>query len=383
MNGPAERAYMFEHAWRQVKRKFYRADLHGVDWQAMKENYATFLPSIQNNRDFTELLSEMLGELNASHTGARYRPRGSDRDETADLGLLLDVHYQGAGLKVAEVLPQGPADLDTSKIEPGVLITHIDGQRIEAGDNPWPLLNKKADKLVRLGLHNPETNEDWEEVIKAISPRETQSLLYERWIRGRRELVDKLSGGRVGYVHIQGMNDGSFRRFYRDVLGRNSDKEALIVDTRFNGGGWLHDDLVAFLGGKDYIYFKPRGKEVGDLGAEPAFRWSRPVVVLQSESNYSDAHMFPYAFKQLQLGKLVGTPVPGTGTAVWWETLIDPSVVFGIPQVGMVTPEGEFLENLELEPDVLVYNSPESVARGEDLQLAKSVEVLLEQLDNK
>ena len=214
-----------------------------------------------------------------------------------------------------------------------------------------------------------------------ISSGETQSLMYERWIRGRRELVDKLSEGRVGYVHIQGMNDGSFRRFYRDVLGRNSDKEALIVDTRFNGGGWLHDDLVAFLGGKDYIYFKPRGKEVGDLGAEPAFRWSRPVVVLQSESNYSDAHMFPYAFKQLQLGKLVGTPVPGTGTAVWWETLIDPSVVFGIPQVGMVTPEGEFLENLELEPDVLVYNTPESVARGEDLQLAKSVEVLLEQLD--
>lgn len=380
VNGPAERAYMFEHAWRQVKRKFYRPDLHGVDWQALKDNYGAFLPSIYNNRDFAELMSEMLGELNASHTGARYRPRGRDGDATAGLGLLLDVHHTGAGLKVAEVLPRGPADLDTSKIKPGVLITHIDGQRIEKGANAWPLLNKKSGKLVRLGLHDPKSGDDWEEVIKAISSRDTQPLLYERWIRGRRELVDKLSDGRIGYVHIQGMNDRSFRRFYQDVLGRNSDKEALIVDTRFNGGGWLHDDLVSFLSGEDYIYFKPRGKELGDFGAEPAFRWSRPVVVLQSESNYSDAHMFPYAFKQLKLGKLVGTPVPGTGTAVWWETLIDRSIVFGIPQVGMVTPDGQFLENLELEPDVLVYNSPESIARGEDRQVAKCVEVLLEQL---
>jgi C-terminal processing protease CtpA/Prc len=176
------------------------------------------------------------------------------------------------------------------------------------------------------------------------------------------------------------MNDTSFRRVYHDVLGRNSDKEALIVDTRYNGGGWLHDDLVSFLNGEDYIYFQPRGKEVGDFGAEPAFRWSRPVVVLQSESNYSDAHMFPYAFKQLNMGKLVGTPVAGTGTAVWWERLIDPTLVFGIPQVGMVTPDGDYLENTELEPDVEVYNSPESVARGEDEQLARAVEVLLEEL---
>lgn len=377
---PAEREYLFEHVWRQVKRKFYREDLHGVDWEALKQNYAAFLPSIQNNHDFAEMLSEMLGELNASHTGARYRPK-SGGDSTASLGLLFDVDYEGAGLKVAEVLKRGPADKEDSRIKAGVIITHIDGVRLTENMNPYPLFNRKAGQRVRLGLTDPDANEDWEEVIKAASRAADGPLLYERWVAGRHKLVEELSEGRLGYVHVKGMDDPSFRRVYRDVLGRDSDKEALIVDTRYNGGGWLHDDLVSFLSGEDYIYFKPRGKEVGDFGAEPAFRWSRPVVVLQSESNYSDAHMFPYAFKQLKMGKLVGTPVAGTGTAVWWERLIDPTLVFGIPQVGMVTPDGNYLENTELQPDVEVYNSPESVARGEDQQLAKAVGVLLEELD--
>jgi len=215
-------------------------------------------------------------------------------------------------------------------------------------------------------------------VIKPISLGDESNLIYERWIKQRRALVEKLSDGKVGYVHVRSMADGSFRKTFQDALGINSDKAALVVDTRHNGGGWLHDDLVGFLGGRDYIWFTPRGKKQGELGAEPHLRWSRPVAVVQSESNYSDAHMFPFAFKTLGLGKLIGTPVAGTGTAVWWETQIDPTLVFGIPQVGMMTKEGKYLENLTLEPDVVVYNDPEGSAKGEDAQLKKAVEVLLE-----
>lgn len=383
INGPEERAYILEHAWRQVKRKFYREDLHGVDWSGLRQNYAAFLPTITNNYDFADMLSELLGELNASHTGARYRPRGVDGDRTAALGLLYDTTFDGLGLKVAEVITRGPLDRAETKIKAGAIITHIDGVRLTPDVNPWALLNRKVDTFVRLGLTNPESGDDWEEVVKPISTGEETQLLYHRWVQQRREYVEKVSGGRVGYVHIEGMDDESFRTVYQDTLGRNSDKEALVVDTRFNGGGWLHDDLVTFLGGKDYISIKPRGKELGDFGTEPAFRWSRPVAVVQSESNYSDAHMFPYAFKQLKLGKLVGAPVPGTGTAVWWETQIDPSLVFGIPQVGMVSPDGNYLENTQLEPDVLVLNTPEGLAAGEDPQLKAAVDVLLEQLGEK
>lgn len=383
IDGPKERAYIFDHTWRQVKRKFYREDLHGVDWQSMKENYSSFLPNVSNNHDFAELLSEMLGELNASHTGCRYRPRISGGDSTAALGLLYDLSFDGLGLKVSEIITRGPLDRAETKIKPGTIITHLDGVRLTADVNPYPLLNRKVDTLVRLGLSDPESGDTWEEVVKPISTGQETGLLYERWIKSRREYVNEISDGRIGYVHIQGMDDDSFRRVYQDALGRNSDKEALVVDTRFNGGGWLHDDLVSFLNGRDYISFVPRGKELGDLGAEPAFRWSRPVAVVQSESNYSDAHMFPYAFKQLNMGKLVGAPVPGTGTAVWWETQIDPSLVFGIPQVGMITPDGEYLENTQLEPDVLVIATPEQLAAGEDPQIKAAVEVLLEELGDQ
>jgi len=383
VNLPAERKYMFEHVWRQVKKKFYREDLHGVDWLALKKNYASFLPTITNNHDFSEMLSELLGELNASHTGARYRPRSTAGDSTAALGILFDLKYRGKGMKVGEVLTRGPVDRAKSKIEKGTVITHIDGVELTPDVNPYQLLNRKSGKRIRLALHDTTSGEKWQEVIKPVSRGATRGLLYQRWIEICRKNTEKFSKGRIGYVHIRSMSDAGFRHVFDKVLGRNSDKEALIVDTRWNGGGWLHDDLVSFLGGDDYIQLVPRGKKRGELGSEPQFRWSRPVVVIQSESNYSDAHMFPFAFKELKLGKLVGAPVPGTGTAVWWENLIDPSIVFGIPQVGMVSKDGKFLENTQLEPDILVINDPESMSCGLDLQLKKAVDELLNQLDAK
>ncbi|MFN5320192.1 MAG: S41 family peptidase [Planctomycetota bacterium] len=380
IDGPRERDYIFEHAWRQTRHKFYDPKLHGVDWQAMKENYQAYLPSINNNYDFADLLSELLGELNASHTGGRYRPRGQDGDQTAAFGLIYDQNHQDIGLKVAEVIKNGPCDTADCQIKPGVIITHIDGVRLTPDVEPWKLLNRKVDKPIRLGLHDPAGNREWEEVIRPINAGEEGNLLYERWIATRRELCEKISGGRIGYVHVRGMNDASFRRVYSEVLGLNAEKEALIVDTRFNGGGWLHEDLATFLSGKRYCYFAPRDHEKGDLGGEPINKWVRPVAVLQSESNYSDAHFFPWAFKAKGIGKLIGAPVPGTATAVWWETQIDSSIVFGIPQVGMIALDGSYLENQQLEPDVLVYNNPGDVATGKDPQLEKAVEVLLEDL---
>lgn len=382
IQGDAERAYVFEHAWRQVKRKFYDENLHGVDWEAMKANYAQFLPTINNNYDFAELLSELLGELNASHTGCGYRPSMPDGDQTAALGLLYDVGYDGVGLKVAEVIDRGPFDNAETKVKAGDTITHVNGQRLTPDVNPWKLLNRKAGKPIRLTF-NSEEGDEWEETVRPISIGAEGNLLYERWIANRRKLCEELSEGRVGYVHVRGMNDGSFRRVYSEVLGRNNEKEALIVDTRFNGGGWLHEDLATFLSGKSYVQFAPRGHEKGTLGGEPTGKWTKPVVVLQSESNYSDAHFFPWAFKEKGVGKLIGAPVPGTATAVWWEPQINPALVFGIPQVGMITNDGEYLENNQLEPDVLVLNEPPDVAKGDDPQLKTAVEELLKMVDGK
>lgn len=382
IDGAAERAHLFEHVWRQVREKFYRDDLHGVDWVSMKENYAAFLPHLKNKRDFSELLSEMLGELNASHTGSRHRTRREDADQTASLGLLFDGATEN-GLKVAEVLQDGPCDRAESKIVPGTILAKVDGVELGGGRNLWELLNRRADQPVLLTLQRAGEEDSWEEVIKPISRGKEGNLLYERWVRRSRELVKELSNDTIGYVHVRGMDDASYRHVYDEALGRFSDHKALIVDTRFNGGGWLHDQLITFLGGETYCQLKPRGKKAGQLGGEPITRWSQPVLVVQNEGNYSDAHFFPYSFRTLELGKLLGAPVAGTATAVWWERLMDGETVFGIPQVGVLDRNGDYLENQELFPDILVYNDPKSVAEGRDVQLERAVQVMFQEIDAK
>jgi C-terminal processing protease CtpA/Prc len=187
-------------------------------------------------------------------------------------------------------------------------------------------------------------------------------------------MTEKLSGGKLGYMHVRGMDDNSYREFYNQVMGKYINKEALIVDTRFNGGGWLHDDLATFLSGKQYINFVPRGQKIG---IEPGSKWTKPSCVIMGEGNYSDAHMFPVVYKTLNIGKLIGMPVPGTGTAVWWENLQDNSLVFGIPQVGVMTMDGKYYENNQCEPDFKIANDYNTMLKGEDAQLKKAVDVLL------
>ena len=373
-----EREYMFEHAWRQVQKKFYNPDLHNVDWDFYKKEYKKFLPYINNNYDFAEMLSEMLGELNASHTGSGYRSSSKNGDRTAKLGAFIDESYEGQGIKIVEIIDKSPLLQAGSKIKAGDIIEKIDGVEISPDINYYQLLNHKAGKNTLLSIYDPRLKKRWEEIIKPISTGAENQLLYKRWVKNRRKETDRLSNGRIGYVHVRSMNSSSFREFYSEVLGRNWDKEALIVDTRFNGGGWLHDDLATMLAGKKYADFYPRGVHYGH---EPMNKWIKPSIVLISESNYSDAHGFPYAYKTLEIGELVGMPVPGTMTAVWWETLQDRSLYFGIPQVGTKDREGNYLENKQLEPDHKVRQDYDIVIKGRDQQLEKAVEVLLEGLD--
>lgn len=379
INAAAEREYIYHHAWRQVKNKFYDPNLHGVDWNMYRQNYAQFLPHINNNYDFQELLSELLGELNGSHTGGRYSPRPENGDATASLGLFFDEKIGGDGLKITEVIKGGPLDKAESKVKAGNIIEKIDGEAINDQVDWAKLLNRKDDKNVLLSLFDPSTGKRWDEIVKPISYGAENNLLYNRWVETMRKMTEELSNGRVGYVHVRGMNDNSFRTVYDEVLGKNADKEALIVDTRFNGGGWLHEDLSTFLDGKPYATFRPYGFVT--RGGEPRDKWSRPSAVLMSESNYSDAHAFPYAYRAKRIGKLIGMPVPGTSTAVWWESQIDPTIVFGIPMIAFWgIEEDRALENLQLEPDVKVENPFEKVLYGKDMQLKKAVEELLKEL---
>ena len=368
-----ERQYLFDHVWRQVADKFYDPKMQGVDWEYYRKVYEKFLPYINNNFDFAEMLSEMLGELNASHTGCRYYAGGASLS-TAALGAFFDPNYEGDGLKIQEVIKRGPFAVKKNEVTAGCIIEKIDGEAIKAGKDYNALLDGKAGKNVRLIIKNTK-GKTFDLTIKAISLGDQQELLYKRWVDRNRAIVDSVSKGRIAYVHVKAMNSESFRTVYSELLSdKNRNKDAVIVDERHNGGGWLHDDLCTLLSGKQYQEFVPHGKVVGK---DPFNKWTKPSCVLICEDDYSNGHGFPWVYKELGIGKLIGTPVAGTMTAVWWETLMDRSLVFGIPQVGCRDMRGTFGENTTLYPDVEVYNSPEDYITGHDTQLIRAVEEMM------
>ena len=379
MDLAAEREAMFDHVYKQQQKRFYNLNMHGVNWDEMSAAYRKFLPHIDNNYDFAELLSEWLGELNVSHTGGRYFANGKG-DVTSNLGLLFDWEYRGKGMRIAEVIEKGPFDHSRTKVKEGCIIEKINGQEISQENDITVLLNNKAGKKTLISLYDPQSKERWEEVVMPISGGRLNGLLYNRWVKQRAAEVEKWSNGRLGYVHIQSMGDGSFRTVYSDILGKYNNCEGIVIDTRFNGGGRLHEEIEILFSGQKYFTQVVRGREACDM---PSRRWNKPSIMLQCEANYSNAHGTPWVYKYRNIGKLVGMPVPGTMTSVSWETLQDPSLVFGIPIVGYRLADGSYLENSQLEPDIKVANSPETVVKGEDIQLKAAVDELLKEIDSK
>ena len=370
----AEREYMFNHVFLQIEKRFFMKDHHGVDLDMMREAYQPFLAHINNNYDFSEMLSEILGELNVSHTGSGYRPSGKG-DATAEFGVLLDLDYKGDGLKIAEVVEGGPFDKKNSKVKAGSIIQKIDGVEITKGMDYYPLLNNKKDKTVLVTVS--DGGKTWDETVKPISHGAMNELLYNRWVKHNEETVEKLSNGRLGYVHIRSMGDASYRDVYSQILGKYNLCDGIVIDTRFNGGGRLHEDIEILFSGEKYLE-----QVVNDSVAcvMPSRRYNKPSLMIIGEANYSNAHGTPWVYKYKKMGRLVGMPVPGTMSSVTWETLQDPSLYFGLPVVGYRTEQGNWLENTQLEPDVKVRNTPEKMADGVDEQLEAAVKELLKEV---
>ncbi|MBR6197130.1 MAG: PD40 domain-containing protein [Bacteroidaceae bacterium] len=366
-----EREYIFEHCWRQVNEKFYDPKIHGIDWKMYHDNYKKFLPYITNNYDFADLISEILGELNGSHTGGGYR--ASYRNNVGRLGLFYADNAEGNGMKIEEIVAKSPLALKKTDVKSGMTITHVDGVEITDSLTLDYLLTGKIGVNVTLTI-NKGGSKSFDVTVKPISQSAETALLYKRWVERNRKYVEEKTNGKIGYIHIEGMNSPSFRVLYSELLGRYRNTEGVIIDTRHNGGGWLHDDVVTLLSGKEYQKFMPRGQYVG---SDPYNKYTKKSCMLVCEDNYSNAHGTPWLYKELGVGKLIGTPVAGTMTAVWWETQIDQSLYFGIPQVGCVDRQGDYLENKELQPDILIYNDPADVQAGKDAQLDAAIEEMM------
>jgi Tol biopolymer transport system component/C-terminal processing protease CtpA/Prc len=380
LDAHAERVVMFNHVWRRAKGLFYTSSMHGAPWDKLKGEYEKHLPHVSNGHEFAELLSEMLGELNVSHSGARINATKPDGDRTASLGIFADYSHSGDGVKIAEILKGGPLDKAAFNLKPGAIIEQIDGETISASRDWYAYLNRKADKYTLLTVFDPATKARTQITVKPVSMGEENALLYRRWVEKNQADVDKLSNGKLGYVHIPGMGDGPYRVIYEEMMGKYHDRDGIVVDTRFNSGGDLVSDLAMFFTGKKYLTY---GVETRDVGYEPTFRWTKPTVALFNEANYSDGHCFACGYTDLGIGKTIGMPVPGTCSFASWEGLQDGVTTWGAVPISTRDNKGRWLENVQTDPEVMVKNEVDKITKGIDQQLERAVKELQDVVKNQ
>jgi tricorn protease len=375
---PAERKQVFAEAWRVMKYRFYDPKMHGVNWAAAKDTYEPMLGHVADQEELHNLIMEMIGDLNASHTGITGggnlpgEPAPPERIQTRYPGFDLESDSSGY-YKVSKIYRHGPADYDYIKIAAGDFVLAVDGKELKTSDNYWRLFNILAGRKFEFLVNSkPATDGAWSVNIEPFSTIQQNDLEYKLWVENRTKMVDKLTNGEIGYLHIRAMDAPSLQKFQED-LADNRGKKALIIDQRFNGGGGIDQELLQILNQRKQ-YQMTRGRDSLDV-PRPVEAFFGPMVVLQNERSASDAEMFPEGFRDLGLGKLVGVPTMGAVIGTGAFTLLDGSTI-RTPGAAVFTAKGENMENYGVQPDVWVDTGPSDFLAGHDRQVEKAVEVL-------
>ena len=338
----------------------------------MYDKYLPLALQCRTDQEFRRIVRMMLGELNASHLGIWKSNR--DLKHTGCIGAEFIPDKKEGGFKITRVLEESPAM--KADIKEGDVILAVNGIKVNPDDNVYTYLEKKAGKKIRLTLKRK--NGKVEDIdIKTISPWKQWELVYKEWVKANRELVEKESEGKLGYIHIPAMNLTSLERFKKELY-ENRRKEGLALDIRYNGGGNIHDELLNILRRTKYLYSVERGE--GEKEYNTLFRWDKPVVLLINQFCYSDAEIFPAGFKQLKLGKVVGVPTYGAVIGTNNLELFD-GTTFRQPEEGWYTLDNRPLENNPVEPDIYVENPPVYDNHSGDPQLKKAVEILMQEIE--
>jgi tricorn protease len=381
----AMRAQVFDEAWRELDRWFADPSFHGHDWKALHDRYRPLALAVIARRDFDDVVNMMLGELNASHMGFR-PPAGGHRAKTGELGIEVEPAAGGGGVVITEVLPETPASRVDANLRLGERIVAVNGTEIGPHDNFFAQLTETEGQRVVLRVAGDGGERDMS--VTAVTVAAGRQARYRRWVRQRRAIVDRLSGGKLGYIHIQGMNEPSLEEFERDLYAAAHGKEGLLIDVRNNGGGWTTDYLMAILSVKRHAWTLPRDgdptiKAYPTAERLPLPAWTRPAAALCDEASYSNAEIFSWAFKTLKRGPLVGMQTFGAVMSTGGARLTDGSFVRLPTRAWFVAGSNIDEENHGCTPDVVVEQPPaQDMDDKDDAQLAKAVEVLLGQLPN-
>ncbi|MHC5081759.1 MAG: S41 family peptidase, partial [Planctomycetota bacterium] len=368
----AERLQAFQEAWKSIKDAFYDPKLHGVNWEAVKKRYEPVVKSVRTTEELNSLIERMLGELKASHMGVWGGPYPKVRNATASTGYLgwILVPDAKGKFRVDQVLAGGPAD--KVWIRKGDYVFEVAGKRLTKATNLARVLNGKAGRAVPVRV-GPTPSRDDSRVIP-ITPldwRRIRGVQYKNWLDKRKGMVKK-AGRKLGYIHLRGMGSRDLDQFKKAISGRLAKTDGLLLDVRNNGGGNIHQELLDILTRKPFGAYHPRG---GKKTYQPALYYTKPVVVLINERSFSDAEVFPYGFKALKRGTVVGVPTNGGVIGTGATTLIN-GATLRLPRVGWYTLEGENLEGLGVKPDILVEETPEDRRLDRDPQLTRAIRVL-------
>ena len=370
----AERKEVFEQAWRVMRDRFYDKNMNGVDWTKYRGVYEALLPDVDDREEMQNVIMQMIGELNASHTGVSGGETNPNALQTRYPGFELE-NDGSPYYKVAFVYKDGPADHDYVRIHAGDYILAVDGQALHAGDNYWRNYNLAPGRKLEFKVNaKPSEEGAWTTKVEPVSASAYATLQYDRWVEERRVMTEKLSHGEIGYLHIRQMNGAALRKFERD-LADNHFKKALIIDQRFNPGGGIDQELLEILEQHQYQY--TRGRD-STYVTRPQRAFFGPMVVMQNERSFSDAEVFPDGFKRLGLGKTVGVNTNGSVIGTGAFRLMDGSTV-RTPGTGLWDVSGQNLENYGVPADVYIDNTPADFLAGRDAQLEKAVQVLQEE----
>lgn len=375
-NLESEFGQMFYETWAGIEENFYDGEFHGLDWAKIRDRYAAYLPYLNNRNDLRILLNDMLGELNSSHLG--FTSSGPEERKhlsytTNETGIIFraDNPYQ-----VARLANKSNATRKEVDILPGDVLVAVDGQKVDPSrDRDYYFTRPSlAEEMVLTFTRNGR------EIKATVRPQSAGSLrdnLYDEWIHDNRQRVDSLSGNRIAYSHMKNMGGGELERFLLDMVAYENKKEAIILDLRYNTGGNVHDEVLKFLSQRPYLQWKYRG---GQLTTQSNFGpAAKPIVLLINEQSLSDAEMTAAGFKQLGLGKVIGTETYRWIIFTSGKGLVDGSF-FRIPAWGCYTLAGQNLEMTGVAPDIHVANTFLDRVENRDPQLERAISEILQEL---
>ena len=379
----------FKTAWRYMRDGFYSSEiLEKVNWDHILDKYLDRAVNSPDNSTFGRVINLMLGELNASHMG--FYPSNIDRwnsedkwhESTAHLGVRFDFTFSGPGLKIRDVIPDSPASLLKSRLYPGEIITHIDGTELLPETVIYSVLTGVLERDIILTVKAADS-ETREVTIRPYSYQQIQPLLKEFWVDTCKDIVDDKSNGKLGYVYIPRMMWDEFIGFEKEIFAEGNGKSGMIIDVRGNGGGFTTDHILTVLCQPAHAYIVPRGGNgQGYTYSRRVYNtWDKPIVVLCDQDSFSNAEIFSHAIKTLNRGKLVGVPTAGGVISTGSRDVVGLGNI-RMPFIGWYPlSTGMDMELNGAVPDYIVWPKPGDLPSGNDPQLNKAVEVLLEQVD--